>query len=108
MGLITIEIQNAAKNILKDTGKPLHDKEITERIIEAGLWPYFMESVPADYVKNETPSRPGSKPRIIIKSQGLLNCSQNILRLEKISSIDSGQAYPILKPGMTLHHTALK
>ncbi|MBL7048911.1 MAG: hypothetical protein ISR96_05280 [Nitrospira sp.] len=33
-----MNIQDAAIKILKDAGKPLHAKEITERIIEAGLW----------------------------------------------------------------------
>lgn len=47
--------QDAAIQILKDVGKPLHAKEIAERIIEVGLWSLFMESVPADYVKNEIP-----------------------------------------------------
>jgi len=31
-------VQDAAIQILKDTGKPLHAKEITERIMEADLW----------------------------------------------------------------------
>ena len=33
-----MNVQNAAIQILKDAGKPLHAKEITERIIGAGLW----------------------------------------------------------------------
>ena len=33
-----INVQDAAIQILKDAGKPLHAKEIAERIIEAGLW----------------------------------------------------------------------
>ncbi len=33
-----MNIQIVAIQILKDAGKPLHAKEITERIIEAGLW----------------------------------------------------------------------
>ena len=33
-----MNIQDAAAQVLKDAGKPLHAKEITERIIEAGLW----------------------------------------------------------------------
>ena len=33
-----MSVQDAAIQILKDTGKPLHVKEIAERIIEAGLW----------------------------------------------------------------------
>ena len=31
-------IQDAAIQILKEVGKPLHAKEITERIMEADLW----------------------------------------------------------------------
>ena len=33
-----MNIQDAAVQILKDEGKPLHAKEIVKRIIEAGLW----------------------------------------------------------------------
>jgi restriction system protein len=33
-----MNIQDAAVQILKDAGKPLHAKEITERIMQAGLW----------------------------------------------------------------------
>ena len=33
-----MNVQDAAIQILKDAGKPLHAKVITERIIEAGLW----------------------------------------------------------------------
>jgi len=33
-----MNIQDAAAQILKDEGKPLHAKEIVKRIIEAGLW----------------------------------------------------------------------
>ncbi|MDH3348119.1 MAG: HTH domain-containing protein [Desulfobulbaceae bacterium] len=33
-----MNVQNAAIQILQDTGRPLHAKEIAERIIEAGLW----------------------------------------------------------------------
>ncbi|WP_195910333.1 winged helix-turn-helix domain-containing protein [Olavius algarvensis spirochete endosymbiont] len=33
-----MSIQDAIKQILKEAGKPLHAKEITEQIIEAGLW----------------------------------------------------------------------
>lgn len=33
-----MNVQDAAIQILKDAGKPLHAKEIAERIIEAGLW----------------------------------------------------------------------
>jgi restriction system protein len=33
-----MNVQDAALQILKDAGKPLHAKEIAERIIEAGLW----------------------------------------------------------------------
>ena len=33
-----MNVQDAAIQILKDTGKPLHAKEITERIMEASLW----------------------------------------------------------------------
>ena len=33
-----MNVQDAAIQILKEAGKPLHAKEIAERIIEAGLW----------------------------------------------------------------------
>ena len=33
-----MNIQDAAAQVLKDAGKPLHAKEIVKRIIEAGLW----------------------------------------------------------------------
>ena len=33
-----MNVQDAAIQILKDAGKPLHAKEIAERIMEAGLW----------------------------------------------------------------------
>ena len=33
-----MNVQDAAIQILMDSGKPLHAKEIAERIIEAGLW----------------------------------------------------------------------
>ena len=33
-----MNVQDAAIQILKDAGKPLHAKEIAERIIQAGLW----------------------------------------------------------------------
>ncbi len=33
-----MNVQDAAIQILKDAGKPLHAKEIAKRIIEAGLW----------------------------------------------------------------------
>lgn len=33
-----MNVQDAAIQILKDAGKPLHAKVIAERIIEAGLW----------------------------------------------------------------------
>ncbi|MDX8407835.1 MAG: winged helix-turn-helix domain-containing protein [Mariprofundaceae bacterium] len=33
-----MNVQDAVIQILKDAGKPLHAKEIAERIIEAGLW----------------------------------------------------------------------
>ena len=33
-----MNVQDAAIQILKDAGKHLHAKEITERIIEAGFW----------------------------------------------------------------------
>lgn len=33
-----MNIQDAAVQVLKEAGKPLHTKEITERIIKAGLW----------------------------------------------------------------------
>ena len=33
-----MNVQDAAIQILKNAGKPLHAKEIAERIIEAGLW----------------------------------------------------------------------
>lgn len=31
-------ILDAAAKILKDTGRPLHVKEITQRMIKTGLW----------------------------------------------------------------------
>jgi len=34
----SMNVQDAAIQILKDAGKPLHAKEIAERIMEAGLW----------------------------------------------------------------------
>jgi len=33
-----MNVQDAAIQVLKEAGKPLHAKEIAERIIEAGLW----------------------------------------------------------------------
>jgi G:T-mismatch repair DNA endonuclease (very short patch repair protein) len=33
-----MNVQDAAIQISKDAGKPLHAKEIAERIVEAGLW----------------------------------------------------------------------
>ncbi len=33
-----MNVLNAAIQVLKEAGKPLHAKEVSERIIEAGLW----------------------------------------------------------------------
>ena len=33
-----MNVQDAAIQILKEAGEPLHTKEIAERIMEAGLW----------------------------------------------------------------------
>ena len=33
-----MNVQDAAIQVLKEAGKPLHAKEIAKRIIEAGLW----------------------------------------------------------------------
>lgn len=33
-----MKVQEAAIQILKDAGKPLHAKEIAKRIIDVGLW----------------------------------------------------------------------
>ncbi len=33
-----MNVQDAAIQVLKKAGKPLHAKEIAERIIESGLW----------------------------------------------------------------------
>ena len=47
-----MNVQDAAIQILKEAGKPLHAKEIAERIIEAGLW----------VAKGKTLERQYSKP----------------------------------------------
>jgi len=53
-----MNVQDAAIQILKDAGKPLHAKVIAERIIEAGLW-----------------SSDGKTPEATVSERTGLNCT---------------------------------